>query len=338
MLIIPDELPVPRHEEHWHTLDSTKLQCYCACPRQFFYEYVLGWRREYTSNHLIFGRAWHEALEHLYKTKFAPEEVPTAYEKFLTDYRAELPESTDSWFKGKTPDNALLALVEYTKEWANDAYEIEVLDTEVGGKVGIGQGPQGQERDITVKLDLVGIKNGQIMALEHKTGSQAGETWANQWKLSIQIGAYLHALMACYPCDGYNPTIWVNGTFFYVKGRKFLRVPMQRSGAAMLNWLQTVHHLYDAIERDFAHLAQCGVEDPVMGAFPMHPTACTSYAGCQYHDLCTCVANPLQYVGEPITGYTEYWWDPLAEVKKNVETMDELWDRATAEGCQIFNP
>lgn len=338
MLIIPDELPVPRHEEHWHTLDSTKLQCYCACPRQFFYEYVLGWRREYTSNHLIFGRAWHEALEHLYKTKFAPEEVPNAYEKFLADYRAELPESTDSWFKGKTPDNALLALVEYTKEWANDAYEIEVLDTEVGGKVGIGQGPQGQERDITVKLDLVGVKNGQIMALEHKTGSQAGETWANQWKLSIQIGAYLHALMACYPCDGYNPIIWVNGTFFYVKGRKFLRVPMQRSGAAMLNWLQTVHHLYDAIERDFAHLAQCGVEDPVMGAFPMHPTACTSYAGCQYHDLCTCVANPLQYVGEPITGYTEYWWDPLAEVKKNVETMDELWDRATAEGCQIFNP
>ena len=338
MLIIPDELPVPRHEEHWHTLDSTKLQCYCACPRQFFYEYVLGWRREYTSNHLVFGRAWHEALEHLYKTKFAPEEVPTAYEKFLADYRAELPESTDSWFKGKTPDNALLALVEYTKEWANDAYEIEVLDTEVGGKVGIGQGPQGQERDITVKLDLVGIKNGQIMALEHKTGSQAGETWANQWKLSIQIGAYLHALMACYPCDGYNPIIWVNGTFFYVKGRKFLRVPMQRSGAAMLNWLQTVHHLYDAIEGDFAHLAQCGVEDSVMGAFPMHPTACTSYAGCQYHDLCTCVANPLQYVGEPITGFVEYWWDPLAEVKKNMETMDELWDRTTAEGCQIFNP
>ena len=338
MLIIPDELPVPRHEEHWHTLDSTKLQCYCACPRQFFYEYVLGWRREYTSNHLVFGRAWHEALEHLYKTKFAPEEVPTAYEKFLADYRAELPESTDSWFKGKTPDNALLALVEYTKEWANDAYEIEVLDTEVGGKVGIGQGPQGQERDITVKLDLVGVKNGQIMALEHKTGSQAGETWANQWKLSIQIGAYLHALMACYPCDGYNPIIWVNGTFFYAKSRKFLRVPMQRSGAAMLNWLQTVHHLYDAIERDFAHLAQCGVEDPVMGAFPMHPTACTSYAGCQYHDLCTCVANPLQYVGEPITGFVEYWWDPLAEVKKNMETMDELWNKATAEGCQIFNP
>ena len=314
MLRLPDSLPIPDHSDKWEVLDSTKLQSYCACPRQYFYEYVLGWRREYTSNHLIFGRAWHEALEHLYKTKFAPEEIPTAYEKFLSDYRSELPESTDSWFKGKTPDNALLALVEYTKEWANDAYEIEVLDTEVGGKVGIGQ-----NREITVKLDLVGVKDKKIMALEHKTGSQAGETWANQWKLSIQIGAYLHALMACYPCEGYDPTIWVNGTFFYVKSRKFIRVPMQRSGAAMLNWLTTVHTLIDQIEGDFTKLARCSVEDPVLDAFPMHPTACTSYAGCQFHDLCTCIANPLQYVGEePLTGFREYWWDPLAEIKKEV--------------------
>ena len=314
MLRLPDSLPIPDHSDKWEVLDSTKLQSYCACPRQYFYEYVLGWRREYTSNHLIFGRAWHEALEHLYKTKFAPEEIPTAYEKFLSDYRSELPESTDSWFKGKTPDNALLALVEYTKEWANDAYEIEVLDTEVGGKVGIGQ-----NREITVKLDLVGVKDKKIMALEHKTGSQAGETWANQWKLSIQIGAYLHALMACYSCEGYDPTIWVNGTFFYVKSRKFIRVPMQRSGAAMLNWLTTVHTLIDQIEGDFTKLAKCSVEDPVLDAFPMHPTACTSYAGCQFHDLCTCIANPLQYVGEePLTGFREYWWDPLAEIKKEV--------------------
>lgn len=333
MLNIPNSLPVPLHREHWETLDSTKLQCYCACPRQFFYEYVLGWRREYTSNHLIFGRAWHEALEHIYKTKFAPEEISVAYEKFLADYRAELPEATDSWFKGKTPDNALLALVEYTKEWARDAYEINVLATEVGGKVSIGRG-----REIAVKIDLVGYRDNKIMALEHKTGSQAGETWANQWKLSIQIGAYLHALMACYPCEEYNPTIFVNGTFFYAKSRKFLRVAMQRSGEAMLNWLTTVHHLFDAIEGDFAKLTNCSDSDAVLEAFPMHPTACTSYAGCQYHDLCTCIANPLCYVGEPITGYTEYWWDPLAEVKKNLKTMDELWDEAAAAGCQVFSP
>ena len=312
MLNLPNSLPVPMHPEAWQVLDSTKLQCFSACPRQFFYEYILGWRREYISNHLIFGQAWHEALEHIYKTGFDPKELGPAYEKFLTIYRRELPESTDSWFKGKTPDNALLALAEYVRQYPTDTYEIEVLDTEVGGQVVIGR-----DREITVKLDLIGRRNGQIMALEHKTGSACGETWANQWKLSIQIGAYLHALNSCYDCEGYNPIIYVNGTFFYVKSRKFMRVPMMRSGAAMLNWLETVHALMDAIEMEFAKLALASDSAEVLAAFPMHPTACTSYAGCQYHDLCTCVANPLTY-SEPPTGYTTYWWDPLSEVKKGI--------------------
>lgn len=314
MLKIPEKLPVPLNPEYWQTLDSTKLQSYCACPRQFFYEYVLGWRREYVSNHLVFGQAWHEALEHIYKTGFNPKEVATAYEKFLACYRKEFPESTDSWFKGKTPDKALLGLVEYVKEWASDAYDIKVLDTEVGGKVGIGR-----DREITVKLDLVGVKNGAVMGLEHKTGSSAGETWDSQWKLSIQVGAYLHALYACYDCGDNVPTIYVNGTFFYVKDRKFRRIPIQRSGLAMQNWLVTVHNLFDAIEEDFAKLAKCSCGDPVMDAFHMHPTACTSYAGCQFHDLCTCVPNPLQRADEPMTGYTQYWWDPLSNIKKGIE-------------------
>lgn len=330
MLKCPSNLPVPMQLERWSTLDSTKLQCYCACPRQFFFEYVLGWRREYTSNHLVFGQAWHEALEHLYKTGFSIEELPTAYAKFLTIYRAELPETTDSWFKGKTPENALRGLIEYTKEYASDVYEIKVLHTEVGGLVGIGR-----DREIAVKLDLIGEKNGQVMALEHKTGSACGETWANQWKLSIQIGAYLHALMAYYPCEGYFPYIYINGTFFYVKQRKFMRVPITRSGEAMQNWLTTVHHLIDSIEADFAKLADCSDTDPVLDAFPMHPTACTSYAGCQFHDLCTCVANPLKYAAEPITGYRQYWWEPLAEVKGGMETMKTLWNEQNKAGCQI---
>ena len=311
MLKIPPKLPVPLRSE-WQVLDSTKLQSFCACPRQFFYEYVLGWRREYTSNHLVFGQAWHEALEHIYKNKFTLSELGPAYEKFLELYRKTLPESTDSWFKGKTPDNALLALAEYAREYATDAYEIEVLDTEVGGMV-----PVGNDRYITVKLDLIGKKDGKIMALEHKTGSQAGETWANQWKLSIQIGAYLHALQSCYDCQGYDPTVYVNGTFFYVKSRKFLRVPCIRRGEAMLNWLSTVNTLMDRVEDEFRVLSLASADDPILQAFPMHPTACTSYAGCQYHDLCTCIGNPLRLDGPPM-GFTYYWWDPLAEVKKEI--------------------
>lgn len=312
MLHIPNQLPVPAHPEFWQVLDSTKLQCYCHCPRQFFFEYVLGWRAERSSNHLIFGQAWHEALEHLYKEGFSQEQLSPAFNKFLTCYRRDFPESTDTWFKGKSPENAAAALLEYIAEYPQDAYEIEVLDTEVGGQVGIGH-----DRFITVKLDLVGRRKGRIIALEHKTGSACGESWANQWKLSLQIGAYLHALNACYGREEDNPTVYVNGTFFYVKSRKFMRVPVMRSGVSMLNWLSSVHVLMDRIEEDFNKLQGDSPEDMTMDAFTMQPTACSNYAGCQFHDLCTCVGNPLK-LKEPPTGFIEYWWDPLSDIKKEI--------------------
>ena len=85
----------------------------------------------------------------------------------------------------------------------------------------------------------------------------------------------------------------------------------------MLNWLDTVNALMDRIEWEFTKLAECSAEDATMQAFPMHPTACTSYAGCQYHDLCTCLANPLSLNAPPM-GFTYYWWNPLAEVKKEI--------------------
>lgn len=311
---IPSHLPVANHNEVWSILDSTKLQAFSSCPRSFFYEYILGWRAEQTSNHLIFGQAWHDALEHIYRNGMRPECVADAYNLFLQRYRSQFPESTDSWFKGKTPSNALLGLIEYVKNHASDAYDLEVLDTEVGGQVAIAD-----DRLITVKLDLIARKGSKIMALEHKTGSACGQSWERQWALSIQVGAYLHALNSAYPSYG-RATIVVNGTFFYVKERKFLRVPCIRSGEAMLNWLNTVNSLYDRIEYELEVLSGCTADDCILKAFPMNPTACNNYAGCQFHDLCTCVPNPLsRAMSGPPSGFVEFWWNPLAEVKNDLQ-------------------
>lgn len=319
---IPNSLPIPRKDELWGIVDSTKLQSFCSCPRQFFYEYVLGWRPEASSNHLIFGQAWHEALEHLYRTSF--KEVAPAFELFLEVYRKEFPETTDGWFKGKSPQNAMLALVEYAQMYASDLYDFQVLDSEVGGLVSIqdSEGNPSKVREMAVKLDLIVQKEDTIFALEHKTGSQCGESWARQWKLSIQIGAYLHALLSAYPDQNVeNTSVVVNGTFFYTKERKFLRVPCLRSSAAMLDWLSTVNTLYSRIEDNFYLLSTQSDKDTVLEAFPKHPTACNNYAGCKYHDLCVCVQNPLRLVGdEPPIGYTLFWWNPLESVENSLHT------------------
>ena len=47
------------------TVDSTKINTFLDCPRQYFFTYVLGWRSDRPNNHLVFGQAWHEAMEHL---------------------------------------------------------------------------------------------------------------------------------------------------------------------------------------------------------------------------------------------------------------------------------
>lgn len=315
---IPINLPVPDKREFWQVQDSTKLQCYARCNRRYFYEYVLGWAPDAVSNHLIFGQAWHEALEHLYQHKLQLTEIPAAYEKFIKCYRAELPENTDSWFKGKHPGIIPQALVEYCQTYAADVYDWKILATEIGGIV-----PISADRMLALKMDVVAQDNsGLIFAVEHKTGSVAGRTWTMQWATSIQIGTYLHAL-ACSYCDSAEKAkICVNGTFFYVKDRKYERTWQRRAGWAMLDWLDTVNNLYDRIEYDFDRLSACKDSDTTMQAFMKSPTACTDYGGCPFFDLCTSIANPLQYgmTGAPITGFKERWWNPLAEVKTPLQT------------------
>lgn len=313
---IPNNLPVPDKREFWSVLDSTKLQCYARCPRKYFFEYVLGWASDGISNHLVFGKSWHEALEYLYKNRLQLSEIPRAYEIFMQCYREELPENTDDWFKGKSPNRIPQALVEYCQTHASDVYEWEILATEIGGQV-----PISDIRMLALKMDIVARnKDNLIFGVEHKTGSQAGRTWEMQWSTSIQIGTYLHALAASYTDRADMARILVNGAFFYVKDTKYVRLWQQRVGWAMINWLDTVNNLYSMIEDDFERLTTCEDGHTTLESFYMNPTACTDYGGCSFFDLCIGIGNPLRYCQKelPITGYKYRWWNPLEDIKNNL--------------------
>lgn len=319
---LPDKFPIPDRREFWAVLDSTKLSSYARCPRRYFYEYVLGWALDVPSNHLIFGQGWHLALEHLYQGNFSPSAVAEAYRIFLECYRAELSVESDQLFKGKQPDVVPLALLEYLKTYAADAYEYRILATEVGGIV-----PIAPDRSLALKMDLLAEDaKGIINCIEHKTGSQAGRTWEMQWATAIQIGTYLHALASAYVDRAKDAKVIINGTFFYSKERKFQRIVSTRPGWAMLDWLDTVNRLWSNIERDFFLLSQCGPGDTNLQAFAKIPSGCTDYGGCPYFDLCTSLANPLRFVDStvsaekpPISGFKYRWWNPLEEVKQPLE-------------------
>ena len=315
-MILPDNLPIPDHRQNWRIVDSTKLQAFARCPRKYFYEYTLGWRLDAPSNHLIFGQAWHESLAHLYSNRLSPMEIDNSFELFLKCYRSEFPESTDEWFGGKTPEAAYQGLFEYLIAYASDAYKIKPIVIEAGGFV-----PIAIDRNLVVKMDLIAEDEKGIIFLEHKTGSQAGRTWEMQWDLSLQIGAYLHGLLASYCSPTDKVRGFVNGAFFYKAKRVFQRVTVTRSGSSMLGWLNTVNHLWSMMEYEYENLSHCSETDNTLRAFPIVPTACTDFGGCPYHTLCVSLSNPLKYANQlyPISGYKYFWWNPLEEVKESVQ-------------------
>ncbi|MBU2249242.1 MAG: PD-(D/E)XK nuclease family protein, partial [Gammaproteobacteria bacterium] len=94
-------------------IDSSKLKDFKRCPRYFFYRHVLGWQSQTPNNHLVFGSAWHEAMEYLLLNGYGDNSVIEAFDKFLAYYRQSFPPETDEMFKAKTPDNAFWTLAQY---------------------------------------------------------------------------------------------------------------------------------------------------------------------------------------------------------------------------------
>lgn len=299
--------PVEAHPS-WAIVDSTKLQCFMACPRKFFLEYALGWRPQTPSNHLIFGQAWHEALEHMLNHGFSNNVIVEAFDKFMLTYREVFPEGTDGLFAGKTPENALKGLIQYAQQYSTDMYEYEVLMTEVGGQVYIRE-----DRPLTFKMDAVvrRLRDDARLVMEHKTGSRFTSLWEMQWALSIQCGTYTFAL----DCMNQEPTglygLIVNGAFFQPKKIEFHRVPVMKQLKMRNVWMNAANAWYEALENEFAILATCKSDDAVLLAFPQNPTACTDYGGCTFHDFCTCWPNPLEYAAEAPIGFRVEHWNPL---------------------------
>jgi CRISPR/Cas system-associated exonuclease Cas4 (RecB family) len=324
----------------WKVNDPTKITEFIRCPRRYFYEYVLGWRPETPSNHLVFGSAVHEALEHLLLNGYTDNEIIRAHEKFLTYYRGYFPPETDEIFVPKTPDNFFIVLAAYAKKYFQDLENFEVLYTEIAGEVALSNDHVAYFRMDSILRNLL---NSKIFSLEHKTGS-SGYNWESQWDLSTQVGMYTHVLYCLYEPEVVEG-IRINGLLFFKvkKGWEQLaralplsvkppfelrRYAAFKSNDQMQVWLWNTLYYLDQIRWNFDLLKDCRERDDVMMAFPMRPVACGDYGGCPWHDFCLAWANPLQRAWEPPPGYKVEHWDPRSLPTKHTfklgeETRDE---------------
>jgi len=321
-------------QETWGIQDSTKLQAYMNCARAYFFEYVLGWRKDEPSVHLGHGIAVHKAMECLYPVggpDFSNDALANAWASYFEYYRSIFHEDSDIANSPKNPECTFRALSMYRNLYS-PLDDFEVLHSEVAGTVLLDI----NGRKLYFKQDnICQDKNGRIFTLEHKTGTNFRALWALEWAQSIQLGTYCHVLFCMYPPkDVYGA--YVNGIFIHEpprirkdgtpyansKDTEFHRIPVAKTPRQMEDWAITVGHWLNLLDDDFEALSSCIDSDDIMAAFPKNTGACTKYFGCVYAPYCAAWLNPLQQADQPPIGFKIEHWDPrgkLAGAKEVVE-------------------
>ena len=307
------EYPVEEHPT-WDIIDSTKLQDFIACERMYFYRYMLGWQGEGPNVHLVFGEAWHRAMEHLLLNGYGSRAIVEAFEIGDSYYRKHFPEIMDEVNHPKIPGVMLLALEQYANTYKEDWEDQEVLYTEIAGTVPI------EDRLLHFRQDAILRTKGGIISREHKTGSQLSRMWRDQWHLSTQIGTYAHVLYCLYPPEEVEGVV-INGAIFNKTKVQFERIPIRKRPIDMQVWYWNTAHFMEMIEWETERLVGCKDSDDVMMAFPMRNQSCTRYFGCPYHDFCMAWPNPLQHVDELPMGFEVKRWDPSEKEAKHKMTL-----------------
>lgn len=306
---------IPVHPT-WAVIDSTKIQTLQDCPRKYFYKFILGYQSEQPSIHLEFGKAWHEAMEILLTEGHSPATITKAYQQFLATYVSGMEREAmllEELHSSKTPSNALRALAEYAKIWhdePNDTMYVEVA----------GTAPISDDRIIHTKTDAIrrfpqGHRNeGMIHSLEHKTTSRQTASWEEKWQILFQVGTYDHFMKCLFPPEEVYGVV-INGAIFRAplksgkSNNAFPRIPIHKTTEMWELWVNEANHWWDYLEWNMQQLYETSPSDRVMVAFPRNSYSCTKF-GCDFPELCSVHANPLQRCGVLPLGYKQEYWDP----------------------------
>ena len=313
-------------------IDSTKIKSFQTCPRKFFFEHVLGWRRQNSDHDLWYGQAVHYAFEHMYsrwkernKSGYTQRDVAEGFQKFLDHYRLKFSADTDIQHSAKSPENTLIMLLNYAENYKND--DFKVLETEISGSVAIGETPDGQIKRIFFRLDTVCEGDRGVFILEHKTSKWDPALWRASWTFDPQMGTGNHLLYSLY--GDKTDCLRLNGIFLKAPLKtkdsetcSFTRVPMRWSGRKMQDWLVGVKYEWDEIHLELERLSKCSEGDPVMTAFPRNPNGCMKFNRvCEYMDYCSSYHNPLQHTELP-DGFDEVFWDPREQDRDYTKVVE----------------
>ena len=306
--------------------DNTQLSAYKDCPRKYYLRHVRHWRSEGISLDLVFGLAWHDAMDivwQLANESCTPDEIlPLAYAQFsetwLEEGGPDMEEidlaSASPKLQVKNPGNASEMLYHYIDQRWDFLNTIELLAVERPFMV-----PLYEDRD---DIQYIGRRDkdfryeGRVIVGEHKTtgsykkGGPFRDDYIASYSPNSQVDGYLFASHMTYGNEAKG--VWVDAALCHKtvhNGFKF--IPVDRAIEQLDAWLSETREWIDRIENEKHHyINYSNLDRSYLDCFPKNTGACSMYSGCSYQDICRFIANPARETSPP-AGFIEEEWKPF---------------------------
>lgn len=273
-------------------VDNFILSTFQACPLKYKTRILEGWTGRTKSAALGFGGALHEGLAAWYRTKDKSEAIKAIHEAWpanspVDDYRNEA--------------KCISVMVEYMKRWHEEAFSVVgapsnpmiectfTLDTDMYLSCfdcGTVAGPWPVDENTCPncgkpleQIEYGGIFDGLVESggtpyvLEHKTTSQLGSYYFNQFKPNNQISGYVWAASKLSGRRVGGAIVNAIGVY-KSSATKFERQLTTRSEQNIYEWLDNVRNICEQIQ-----------ECKRLNVWPMHTGACTLYGQCEYYSV-----------------------------------------------------
>lgn len=313
--------PDPRLPQY---IDSTMMSCFRACPRRFYYEFILGLRPAALSIDLHAGGCFATALERFYKAVYVEGTTnDVALQRSLGAYLAAWGDVEPIKDTPKTRDNVWEAVEGYFKQWAPATDPVQPFRDANGEPTmeftfGI---PLEPEQNFPLhpvtkapfiysgRFDMLGVKNNKVRWRDEKTTKSIGAAWAEQWDLRSQFLGYTWALQQSgIKCDG-----------GIVRGIGILKTKITYVEAEKIYSQVLVDRWHEQLRRDLWRLCSMWTE----GYWDYNlADACTSYGGCAFRLPCSSDSPERWYAG-----YSVRRWNPLL---KNPIAQESLANEVAA--------
>mgnify|MGYP004447363801 CR=1 FL=1 len=311
--------------------DNTRVSEFKTCPRKFFYRHVMDWVSVGFSPPLLFGSAYHAAMdaiwEHMGDSENARQSgtqdvANLGFEAFMAEWieggGPELDDINEDWqykLGFRNPMVALEMLYGYVDErrslFQRDSFELISIEQPFA----VPLDPEDETLFYVGRFDKIfRIKEGIIIG-EHKTTSLYAKVggfrsmFLDSFSPNSQVDGYLHAARILFGDE--VKACWIDASLVHKTVHdEFKFIPIERQFSQLDSWLWETRHWIEEIEGNWSAVNDTMTEHPYMAAFPKNTGSCQDFArNCPYIDLCKMWPNPV--AKDLPGGYEKEHWSPF---------------------------